>query len=259
MNCQNFNEIINEIADYRPMDANARAAARAHAALCAACAASLVNAQLMSKTLLVAAGAEREQAPAHIKQGLLVAFATQQQRSQPAGVVEISSRRRAVWWIATAAAVAAAILVAATLPALKAGFAPSQSPPAVAKSSSNRDVAPPTVPASTPNLPHPAATPGPSATIRRAKQHQVNKRTRSTAGQNTFEAAAQNKSNQYLPLTYLASATAFDSGTVVRVRLSRSALLSLGLPVSGENSNGSVMAEVVMGDDGLARAIRLVE
>jgi hypothetical protein len=59
-------------------------------------------------------------------------------------------------------------------------------------------------------------------------------------------------------LTYLDPATAVESGTVVRVKLSRSALMSLGVPVSAERSDDLVKAEVVLGDDGVARAIRLV-
>jgi hypothetical protein len=59
-------------------------------------------------------------------------------------------------------------------------------------------------------------------------------------------------------LTYLASATAIDTGTIVRVQLSKSALVRLGLPINIESSNESVRAEVIIGDDGVARAIRLV-
>jgi hypothetical protein len=73
------------------------------------------------------------------------------------------------------------------------------------------------------------------------------------------ETVATKTADEYLPLTYLAKTTAMDTGTIIRVRLSRSALVSLGLPVNLENSSDSVSAEVVMGDDGVARAIRLVQ
>ena len=64
---------------------------------------------------------------------------------------------------------------------------------------------------------------------------------------------------EYLPLTYLTKGTAIESGTVVRVELSRSALASLGFNSGIDNSDESVKAEVILGDDGVARAIRLVE
>ncbi|HWW74028.1 MAG TPA: hypothetical protein VNZ44_01455, partial [Pyrinomonadaceae bacterium] len=63
---------------------------------------------------------------------------------------------------------------------------------------------------------------------------------------------------EYLPLTYLASATAMESGTVVRVEMSRAALISLGVPLSAERTDAKFKADIVIGDDGVARAIRLV-
>jgi hypothetical protein len=86
---------------------------------------------------------------------------------------------------------------------------------------------------------------------------------RTTRKQNTkqsyqSEAIAQN-TTEYLPLTYMSRDSAMDGGTVVRVELSRSALASLGLPLNFAGSGDSIRAEVVIGDDGVARAIRLVQ
>src|SRR6185295_19728296 len=63
----------------------------------------------------------------------------------------------------------------------------------------------------------------------------------------TVQASATRTSNEFLPLTYLASSTAMESGTVVRVKLSRSTLISLGLPVNAEGSNEMVRADLVVG------------
>jgi hypothetical protein len=73
------------------------------------------------------------------------------------------------------------------------------------------------------------------------------------------ETIAKNASNEYFPLTYLASATAMESGTVMRIQLSRSALISLGLPLNIERTDKLIKADLVVGDDGVARAIRLVQ
>ena len=70
---------------------------------------------------------------------------------------------------------------------------------------------------------------------------------------------AQTNGNDFLPLTYLADATAMESGTVVRVELSRAALISLGVQVDADRSEETLKADVVLGDDGVARAIRLVQ
>ena len=74
----------------------------------------------------------------------------------------------------------------------------------------------------------------------------------------TSETVTRN-TGHYLPLTYLAKGTAIDSGTVVRVELSRAALASFGFGGGVESSAESVRADVILGDDGVVRAIRLVE
>jgi hypothetical protein len=49
-----------------------------------------------------------------------------------------------------------------------------------------------------------------------------------------------------------------ESGEVIRVQMPRSALISLGLPVNVENADQPVKADLLIGEDGLARAIRFV-
>ncbi|MBS1806769.1 MAG: hypothetical protein JST84_01090 [Acidobacteria bacterium] len=61
----------------------------------------------------------------------------------------------------------------------------------------------------------------------------------------------------YLPLTYVANSDE-RSGQVVRVEMPRSAMLALGLPVNNEQTGEVVKADVIVGDDGLALAIRFV-
>lgn len=57
----------------------------------------------------------------------------------------------------------------------------------------------------------------------------------------------------FIPLTYARNA---DSGQIVRVRVPSSMMVSLGLVNSVEKPNDLVDADVVVGDDGLTRAIR---
>ena len=63
---------------------------------------------------------------------------------------------------------------------------------------------------------------------------------------------------EYVPLTYAAYADETYSGHVMRVQVPRAALLTLGVPIGAEPSTELVKADVIVGDDGLARAIRLV-
>ena len=63
----------------------------------------------------------------------------------------------------------------------------------------------------------------------------------------------------FIPLDAGASAAPpLESGQLVRVQLPRSALASFGLPLSAERGNEPVKADVLLGNDGLARAIRFV-
>ncbi len=62
----------------------------------------------------------------------------------------------------------------------------------------------------------------------------------------------------FIPLMYGGASGALDSGQVVRVELPRSALVSFGLPMNLERANERIKADVVIGSDGLARAIRFV-
>jgi hypothetical protein len=45
---------------------------------------------------------------------------------------------------------------------------------------------------------------------------------------------------------------------MVRVELPRSALVSFGLPMNVERADERIKADVLVGDDGVARAIRFV-
>jgi len=64
--------------------------------------------------------------------------------------------------------------------------------------------------------------------------------------------------SDFIPLTYLAESTEVESGVVVRVRVPRSMLTRMGLPINAEITEETVLADVALGDDGLARAIRFV-
>ncbi|MBI2679698.1 MAG: hypothetical protein HYX25_01665 [Candidatus Solibacter usitatus] len=51
----------------------------------------------------------------------------------------------------------------------------------------------------------------------------------------------------------------FERGRLVRVKLPRSALTAFGLPVNEERLEERIQADVLIGEDGLARAIRFVK
>jgi hypothetical protein len=270
MSCQDFQRVVEELADGRLMEAAARDAGLAHAALCVGCAARLSEARGIGAGLRVAARAETEEAPARVRAALVAAFAERhggaaaeekREQSPPANVVGLRSRRAArLWFAAGAAAAAAVILLSLSLNSFVR--VPTDGPRPETRASGE---APPT----------PAQTPA-GAKVERAgifvgggvAQANLSKRTTRAPGavrgskggaRGESAAVARANGNGYLPLTYLADATAMESGTVVRVELSRAALISLGVHVEPDRTEETLKADVVLGDDGVARAIRLVQ
>jgi hypothetical protein len=62
----------------------------------------------------------------------------------------------------------------------------------------------------------------------------------------------------FFPLVNRESLAEMDSGQVMRVELPRTALMSFGLPMNMDRAGERIKADVVVGNDGLARAIRFV-
>ncbi len=67
--------------------------------------------------------------------------------------------------------------------------------------------------------------------------------------------AQPTREEQFLPLLY---SDAAESVQVVRVKLPRAALASFGLPVAEEPGQDKIQADVALGEDGIARAVRFV-
>lgn len=270
MSCQDFKRVVEELADGRLMDAAARNAGLSHAAVCVECAARLMEARGIGAGLRVAARAETEEAPVRVRASLLAAFAEQhhtglaEQRpedAQPANVIALPARRAARSWFALGAAAAAAVVLLSMALSSIVRVSPDGSPSKPQEVSEARPLptqTPVTVKVEKPGI----FVSGDVAQQNSSKKSQT-RRSKATGslkalGRREPAAAAQAEGNDYLPLTYLADAAAMESGTVVRVEMSRSALISLGVPVELNRSDELLKADVVLGDDGVARAIRLV-
>ncbi|HEX5085427.1 MAG TPA: hypothetical protein VFY40_25600 [Blastocatellia bacterium] len=62
----------------------------------------------------------------------------------------------------------------------------------------------------------------------------------------------------FIPLNYGGVQKPMESGEVVRLEMPRSALIAFGLPVNVEQADTPVKAELLLGEDGMARAIRFL-
>jgi hypothetical protein len=70
--------------------------------------------------------------------------------------------------------------------------------------------------------------------------------------------AGREVGTDFIPIPYAPDFRAEDSAAVVRVKLPRYSLQTVGLPFNPERANERIDADVLMGQDGIARAIRFV-
>ena len=63
----------------------------------------------------------------------------------------------------------------------------------------------------------------------------------------------------FIPVGYMNAAILQDGGQIIRVEMPRSRLASFGLPVNMDRYNERVKADILLGADGLAHAIRFVQ
>ena len=64
--------------------------------------------------------------------------------------------------------------------------------------------------------------------------------------------------NDFIPVPNAARIEPNEDVNLVRLEVSRSDMMAMGIPVSADNASETVLADVVLGADGMARAVRLV-
>ncbi len=293
MNCQEAELWLVESARGGATRAGTDADALRHLDACPRCAARLHAEQAITEDLraVILQDAHRA-APAHVEANLLVALRTQaeQRANTPARVVLVKPARtlpslffsrRAL----AAFAVGALVLLAAA--ALRFGFTAvpqRQMETATADAPTRPDMAA-TQPQNSNGLPikqqNETAQPRPATTgttaamfaprpvgllSKPARRGHTMRPVREqeqmvgSVGEMLIVArapAAAESVTEFMPLV-AGSAPPMTSGRLVRVEVSRSALASLGLPVDMTRAGETVKADVLLGEDGLARAIRLV-
>ena len=79
------------------------------------------------------------------------------------------------------------------------------------------------------------------------------------AAREEAEASLAGENGDFVALSYGEDLRELDSLQVVSVELPRAALAGLGWPAADSVTTGSVKAEVIVGHDGVARAIRFVD
>ena len=261
MRCQQFESVVSDLACEKMMEAGLRNSAIAHAQVCARCASRLSDERTLTKALHAAADAEQAIAPDRVKSRLMEAFG--QPRAELPVIAPGHKRRLSRW----ALAAAAAILALASIPVVGWLMSASPQPPTVAGSNTSPSPAPDgkqgSVAGSNINATEPAVA------INNGSAHKTaNENTRRgnsgrerkviARAHSTRKASGNEAVTDFIPLTYLSDRTAIGSGTVVRVNMRRSTLMALGLPMNVDRAGEMIKADLVVSDDGLARAIRIV-
>jgi hypothetical protein len=286
MNCLEFESQVEILARGALSDARTRVEAEAHGESCQACAVRLADERALSVGLrALAAGMKTAEAPARVETALVAAF-----RARAASVSEGSSDTAAAsnvvpmsghaptrhWsWaktfavasLAAAASLALFVLVrpdapqhpsvqrAMLTPPSDSGGGPA-APNVTQNDSSSKGFeagggtthAPEAIKVMTPRTPF----------VSRTRPTNISYTGGGGRSRPAQAASAQEVATEFIPLVHAGPYTQAEEGHLVRVELPRSALASFGLPVNAEASGDRVKADVLMGQDGIARAIRFV-
>ena len=177
-------------------------------------------------------------APPEVEQKLREAF-----RARAAATA--ASRNYTPYWLA---AVAAVLLIAISVIALR--WRDDQRPQMNAV---HTEPAP--VPVTEEPQPRPTVEEEPQRVSQKPRRRPVRRMPRSEVANHVNREIA----TDFMPLGYLNPATLQDGGQIVRVEVPRSTLVNFGLPVNMDRYNEKVKADVLLGVDGMARAIRFVQ
>jgi hypothetical protein len=228
MTCREFDEVVHGFVRMELLDVSLREAAIEHAAHCGKCAEGMAEAGVLADVTEAAAGSVREQqAPASVEAALLSAFRSQRRRT---------IRWRTFEWAAAGAAAAMLAIVLWTSSAPSKG----QPPPEPGKDVSSHSKEP--LDASGPESTQP------DEAVLGAEQEGSNAATGGTYSMADF-----------VPVPFTDGIGPEDPGMVVRVQLTRASLAELGYPVDELYSSDWIRADVLVGQDGWPRGVRLVQ
>lgn len=254
MNCNEFEHIVYDLAHGREGKLDAGSA---HAEECARCAARLEDERRLSSLLKALAAADLDvvagtgAAASAIESRLVMAYRQ--------NTVRIARRSRVRW---EAAAAALFLIAMGTL-----GFVyhrtmqskdaePESGLTITAESKKNGEkiaTAPPQQPPGIGEKLGRRITSRLSHSPRRARTTPFMIRDEITLYGDDAEVATD-----FIPLTYGESLKPIEKGELIRVRMPRTALLQFGLPMNVERAGVPVKADLLVGEDGLAHAIRFV-
>jgi len=235
MKCAEFEEILHELDRPGTKGNELREEALIHAESCGNCGVLLTETESLDFAMKrIANGADGENAPSRVETALLQEFRR---------VKDKSAHKRMQWRIAVIGVAAALFLVLGL--SVQRHYAPS------------REIGG----ASSANI---AKNPTQGSALDAPAQKTIKHNTENTPAAAQVRAQANNQLDEpeiaenFTPLPYADDDSMMEGGSVVRVILSRSALASFGVSLSGVENREQIPADLVVSADGTPEAIRLV-
>lgn len=228
MTCRDFDEIVHGLVRLELLDVRLREEALEHTARCSECEERMAQARLLAEaTELAVSRAPEHGASPRVEAALLTAFRNRRRR--------VTWWRRLEWATATAAAVGLAGFFWVAPYRSKEPTAPAPGRGVSSQSRGPQD-------ASGPDL----SSPGDQ---------------NSAAETNVVRLAASGayEAGDFVLLPFAGGIEPEDAGMVVRVQLTPASLAELGYPMAEASDEGLVRADVLVGEDGWPRAVRLVQ
>jgi hypothetical protein len=259
MSCPDIETIIIEIARDHLMDAGERERGLEHVRRCSSCATLLVEERALSRDLrALSVESASEEIPERIETALLAAF-----HNRVAATAPIRATRKHRRTLAVAALV---LLTFGLGLAVWIATSAKRESPARVSINGGAGSTPETVStpekSSRPSLAVAERQPDRPIVIptsqQRRKRSVETRASRRPAGDIRGHNVPNELVTQFFPVMQGGELIPLESGRIVRVRMPRSNLIPLGIPFNQERVNETIKADVLLSNDGLARAIRLV-
>jgi hypothetical protein len=228
MSCREFDEVVHGFVRMELLDVNVREAVLEHAAHCELCSQRMADAAaLVDASEMMGKSARGQQTPPRVEASLLAAYRNHQRRA---------SWRRGLEWASVGAAAAVLLVFLWTV----SGRSKGQSSPVPKKDVTSQS-----------GTPLEAKTPDTSKQNERAPG--ANSAIADVPASDTYVAS------DFVPVPFTGAITADDPGMIVRVQLTRSSLAQLGYPVAETPDEDLILADVLVGEDGWPRGVKLIQ
>ena len=246
MKCHSLRDAIVELARGREAGPGTAAAIESHVEHCAACAALMTRERQLSRGLRALADATADDGPPDaLGRRLLEVFAERQSTPRPASEPASEYARRSAGWMRAAAAI---LLTGAAA----AWWWSARSEPAAERASTTGAVQ------GDARKPEPAPAPGVALTGDGQRPTPV-----VAAGHRPRAVRSRPSSPVVRPLGFVelpgaAGLPDFESGQIIRMEIPLTSLPTYGIEILPDAQGSPVKADLLVGQDGQARAIRLV-